>query len=156
MVGQRQQMSLLANTTADLWQRFLKRQKTRPFACSTERYSVQVFDPGYFQAFRPELTFEKWAAVEVTQPDELPTDLETFILPGGLYAVFSYRGPASNGASVFRYILTDWLPASPYALDNRPHFEVLGDKYRNEDPASEEEIWIPIKPKQTTQPDATP
>jgi len=24
----------------------------------------------------------------------------------------------------------------------------LGDKYKNNDPNSEEEIWIPIKPKQ--------
>jgi hypothetical protein len=28
-----------------------------------------------------------------------------------------------------------------------PHFEVLGDKYKNNDPSSEEEVWIPIKPK---------
>jgi len=32
-------------------------------------------------------------------------------------------------------------------LDNRPHFEVLGEKYKNGDPESEEEIWIPVKEK---------
>jgi len=32
-------------------------------------------------------------------------------------------------------------------LDDRPHFEVLGDKYKNADPDSEEEIWIPIRTK---------
>jgi predicted transcriptional regulator YdeE len=32
-------------------------------------------------------------------------------------------------------------------IDNRPHFEVLGDKYKNNDPSSEEEIWIPIRKK---------
>jgi hypothetical protein len=30
-------------------------------------------------------------------------------------------------------------------LDDRPHFEVLGSKYRNNDPESEEETWIPTK-----------
>lgn len=43
--------------------------------------------------------------------------------------------------------LKTWLPASDYNLDNRPHFEVLGEKYKNNDPTSEEEIWIPIKLK---------
>jgi AraC family transcriptional regulator len=38
-----------------------------------------------------------------------------------------------------------WLPDSEYRLDVRPHFEVLGEKYKNDDPESEEEIWIPIK-----------
>ena len=35
-----------------------------------------------------------------------------------------------------------------YILDNRPHFEVLGGKYKNNDSNSEEEIWIPVKQKQ--------
>lgn len=25
------------------------------------------------------------------------------------------------------------------------HFEILGEKYKNNDPLSEEDIWIPIK-----------
>jgi AraC family transcriptional regulator len=44
-------------------------------------------------------------------------------------------------------MLTEWLPNSAYALDDRPHFEALGEQYKNNDPNSEEEIWIPIKPK---------
>lgn len=58
---------------------------------------------------------------------------------------FLYQGPANAGATVFRYILQEWLPASAYMLDNRPHFEVLGEKYTNEGSASEEGIWIPIQ-----------
>ncbi len=54
-------------------------------------------------------------------------------------------GPASKGPETYRNIFETWLPASGYVLDNRPHFAVMGEKYRNEDPDSEEEIWIPIK-----------
>jgi AraC family transcriptional regulator len=36
---------------------------------------------------------------------------------------------------------------SAYDLDNRPHFEILGEKYKNESPDSEEELWIPVKLK---------
>jgi AraC family transcriptional regulator len=42
-----------------------------------------------------------------------------------------------------------------YFLDDRPHFEILGDKYKNGDPDSEEEIWIPIKQKNNTHPTQT-
>ncbi|WP_339791455.1 GyrI-like domain-containing protein [uncultured Imperialibacter sp.] len=48
---------------------------------------------------------------------------------------------------MFEYIFGTWLPASAYDLDDRPHFEVLGDNYKNNDPTSEEEIWIPIRPR---------
>ncbi|MEP1984886.1 MAG: GyrI-like domain-containing protein, partial [Maribacter dokdonensis] len=41
----------------------------------------------------------------------------------------------------------EWIPNSEYQLDGRPHFEVLGAKYKNNDPNSEEEVWIPIKAK---------
>jgi AraC family transcriptional regulator len=88
----------------------------------------------------------KWATVEVSHFDSVPIDMETFILPGGLYAVFHYKGSSSD-PSIFQYIFGTWLPSSAYTLDNRPHFEVLGGKYKNNDPTSEEEIWIPIRLK---------
>jgi AraC family transcriptional regulator len=74
--------------------------------------------------------------------------MEPFTLKGGLYAVFLYKGAASAGSATFQYILGTWIPGSEYDLDDRPHFEILGEKYKNEDPSSEEELWIPIRPKQ--------
>ncbi len=71
--------------------------------------------------------------------------METYILQGGLYAVFIHKGVAKTADVTFQYIFTDWLPGSYYLIDNRRHFEILGEKYKNGDPASEEEIWIPIK-----------
>ncbi len=73
--------------------------------------------------------------------------METFLFPGGLYAIFIYKGPASEGPETYRYIFEIWLPESGYNLDNRPHFAVMGEKYRNNDPRSEEELWIPVAPK---------
>jgi len=83
--------------------------------------------------------------VVVSDFDELPEGMEPFVLPGGLYAVFHYKG-LNTDHTIFQYIIETWLPDSMYRLDNRPHFEVLGDSYKNNDPASEEDIWIPIKP----------
>ena len=148
LVGQRQRMSLLANTTAELWRGFVQRCKAQPFPSSNEQYSVQRYGPAYFRVFHPGATFEKWAAVEVTPVCAVPDGLEELVLPGGLYAVFDYRGPATGGPTVFRYIMQEWLPASAYSLDERPHFEVLGERYRHDGVCSEEEIWVPVKLKQ--------
>ena len=72
--------------------------------------------------------------------------MKSVILKCGLYAVFDYKGLSSDN-SVFEYIFLEWLPKSAFEIADRPHFEVLGKKYRNNDQESEEEIWIPIIPK---------
>ena len=107
---------------------------------------MQLYKPNHFADFNPTSEIEKWATVEVSDFNKVPIGMETYVLPGGLYAVFDYKG-LSTDSSIFQYIFGTWLPDSDYALDDRPHFEVLGDKYKNNDPNSEEEIWIPIKAK---------
>jgi AraC family transcriptional regulator len=138
-------MSFHANKTGDLWRGFMPRRKEIQNNIGTELYSMQIYPPLFFENFNPDTAFEKWAVVEVTDFDAIPTEMESVTLPGGLYAVFLYKGAASDGAKTFQYILGAWLPNSGYRLDIRPHFEILGEKYKNEDPDSEEEIWIPIK-----------
>lgn len=109
--------------------------------------SMQVYHfPLNDKLFDPETRFDKWAAVEVSGFESIPDNMESFVLSAGLYAVFLYKGLSSDN-SIFYYIFTTWLPESHFLLDNRPHFEVLGEKYKNEGEDSEEEIWIPIRPK---------
>ena len=124
----------------------MPRRKEIPNSAGTDLFSIQVYDtPRFFSQFNPDKEFDKWAAMEVSVFDEVPVDMEPFTLAGGQYAVFLYHGAASAGAAMFQYIYATWLPASGYVLDERPHFEILGDRYKNEDPDSEEEIWIPIR-----------
>ncbi|NII26814.1 GyrI-like domain-containing protein [Pseudoflavitalea sp. X16] len=146
LVGNRLPMSLANNKTAELWKGFTPRRKEITNNLTTDLISMQVYPATYFASFIPTNEFEKWATVEVADFDKIPTGMEAFILPGGLYAVFDYKGSA-NDPGIFQYIFTTWLPNSNYTLDNRPHFEVLGEKYKGNDPTSEEEIWIPIKPR---------
>ena len=148
LLGIRTRTSLSLNKTRSLWQSFMPRRKEIRNAIGTELYSLQVYDSFYFSNFNPHTEFEKWACVEVKDYDTIPEGMEPFSLPGGLYAVFLYKGSSASGAETFRYIFETWLPSSEYELDNRPHFEVLGEKYRNDNPDSEEEIWIPVKPAQ--------
>ena len=112
-----------------------------------ELYSIEVYPPSFFDPFDPEAEFEKWAALEVSDFKVVPEGMETLISPHGLYASFIHRGPASDGPITYGYIFRTWLPASAYQLDTRPHFAVMGEKYKKDQPDSEEDIWIPIKPK---------
>jgi AraC family transcriptional regulator len=148
LVGKHMKMSLSNNKTAELWRSFMPRRKEIKNNLTTELFSMQVYDQSFdFENFNLDAPFEKWAAIEVPNFDAIPVGMETYTLPGGLYAVFIHKGAASTGPKTFQYIFGIWLPRSEYEIDNRPHFEILGDKYKNEDPASEEEVWIPIKPK---------
>ena len=146
LIGQRLSMSLLQNKTGQLWGQFAPRIKEISSRTSSNKISMQVYPTDYYKNFSPANEFEKWAAVEVSNFNEVPEGMETFILDGGLYAVFDYKGSSAD-PSIFQYIFSVWIPNSKYLVDDRPHFEVLGEKYKNNDPDSEEEIWIPIREK---------
>lgn len=145
LIGKRLSMSLADNKTFSLWQSFIPRRKEIINALNSDLISMQVYDRP-LEVSNMNQTFDKWAVVEVLSFDTIPNDMETFVLPKGLYAVFHYKG-LSTDTSIFQYIFGSWLPNSNYELDHRPHFEVMGDKYKNNDPNSEEDIWIPIKLK---------
>ncbi len=144
LVGKRMTMSFAQNTTPELWKNFMTQREQILNQVGDEMYSVQCYEPHFFDDFNPQKTFEKWATVEIADFDEIPPGMQALTLPSGLYVVFLYKGAANEGADAFRYIFQAWLPQSEYKLDSRPHFEVLGEKYKNNHPDSEEEIWIPI------------
>ncbi len=147
LIGQRLTMSFANNTTFKLWQSFMPRRKEIQNKLSANLISMQVYGPSFeFNNFDINKEFEKWAAVEVSNFNTVPNEMEPFTLTSGLYAVFFFKG-LSTDTKIFQYIFGVWLPQSNYVLDNRPHFEILGEKYKNNDPTSEEEIWIPIKLK---------
>jgi AraC family transcriptional regulator len=146
LVGKRLTMSLVDNKTGELWKTFMPRAKEISNNLTNDFISMTVYKPTHFADFKPTNEFEKWATVEVSYFDMIPKNMEPFILTGGLYSVFYYKG-LSNDLSIFQYIFGTWLPNSDYLLDDRPHFEILGEKYKNADPNSEEEIWIPIRQK---------
>ena len=148
LIGKRLKMSLVNNRTFELWRNFMPERQLIANPVNKDLFSMQVYDHSYdFKNFNPAAEFQKWAAVEVLDFTEIPEGMETYTIKGGLYAVFDYVGPASEGEKIFTYIFTSWLPASEYELDNREHFEILGEKYKNNEPDSEEEIWIPVKRK---------
>ncbi len=147
VVGKRQEMSVSQNKTKELWQSCLPDILHTKHRTSEDILSLQVYPEDYFTRFDPDKIFTKWACVSVSEIEDLPNDYDVLEIPDGLYAVFKHVGPASAAGKTFGYIYGQWLPQSRYTLDYRPHFEVLGKKYKNNEIDSEEDIWIPIKLK---------
>jgi len=149
-----QTMTFANDLSVMMWQNFMPRRHEITNRLGEELYSAQVY-PDNFD-FGPQTSFTKWATVPLRRDvallrlyskksNHIPEGMETLVIPEGLYAVFLYKGIPANAEPFFRYIFTEWLPSSGYTLDSRPHFEILGSKYKHNDPNSEEEVWIPIK-----------
>jgi AraC family transcriptional regulator len=145
LIGKRLKMSFSNDKTIELWQSFMPRRKWILNSLSNDLISLQIYNDDFFDNFNPHTEFEKWALSEVLDFDNVPENLEVFTLQGGLYAVFLHQNATSTPEKTFGYIYKTWIPNSEYNLDNRPHFEVLGYNYKNNDISSEEEIYIPIR-----------
>lgn len=147
LIGMRIIMSFSDNRTRELWTSFMPRKREITNSIGIELYSVEIYPPGFFTKFNPMAVFEKWAATGVTDFGSIPAGMEQLSLPEGLYAVFLHKGSAATGPETYKYIFNTWMPESAYIVDDRPHFAVMGEKYKNDDPDSEEEIWIPVRLK---------
>ena len=148
LLGQSLRMSLLENRTFELWSGFMPHRKQVTNQMGNDLYSMQVYDQNInFKDFNSSTTFTKWAAVEVSDFNIIPETLNSYVLQGGLYAVFIHKGPSSSFPKTAQYIFGQWLPASDYELDKREHFELISGNSKPNDPASEEEVWIPIRAK---------
>jgi AraC family transcriptional regulator len=145
LIGKHINMSFMENKTFQLWNSFMPERKEIKNAIDSNLYSLEVFPQGYFDNFDSNRTFQKWAAVEVKDLVTIPSEMEPLIIPTGIYAVFIHRGPATEGYKTYHAIFTEWLPNSEYTVDDRPHFALMDERYKKDDPDSEEEIWIPIK-----------
>jgi len=147
LVGKHLTMSFADYRIGELWRAFMPRRKEINNTVSNDLISLVIYSPTHFADFKPTNEFERWATVEVENFDSVPDELETYILPSGLFAVFQYTGLSTDSAAFYQYIYLNWLPNSEYILDDRPHVEILGEKYKNNDPLSKEDVWIPVKLK---------
>ncbi|TBW29298.1 GyrI-like domain-containing protein [Gramella sp. KN1008] len=149
LVGIKVSTTLADDKTSLLWKRFMQSRDAIKNNKNEDLYSVQIYGEKFMkEEFDSQSVFEKWAAMETEDHSFIPKGLQKLELPAGLYAVFIHHGTANEFAETAKFIFEDWLPSSQYVLDNRPHFEVLGEEYKGPDnPDSMERIWIPVKEK---------
>ncbi len=149
IVGLKINMSLSEDRTASLWKKFVPLRKSVSNPMDGGSYSVQVYDTLLGdEPFLPTTIFEKWAGIRVKEVKELPEDFEVLIIPAGDWAVFQYQGLARDFGKFMNSIVSEWLPSSPYDLEDRPHFEYMPEDYLGpNNPLSVEQVWIPVKGK---------
>lgn len=149
LVGIRIRTTLAENRARELWQSFRPRISEISGVINGRFYSVQSYDADLsFDRFTPDTAFDKWAAVEVSDPDGVPDGMQSLVV-SGKYAVFVHKGtPADYFRTTSPHIFGTWLPNSEFELDRRPHFEIMGEGYDPRDPGAEEEVWIPVRSKQ--------
>lgn len=122
-----------------LWKRFMPNKKQIKNLLNNELIAMQLYS--HFNAM--EKPFEIWACAEVLDFNNIPDGMTSFTIPEGNYAVFKHKG--MNASATYQKIMTDWLPTSGYEIDTRPHFQVMGSKYKNGSTDSEEDFYLPIK-----------
>ena len=145
LVGKSMKMSLENNKTFELWRSFMSDRKKIKNVVSSDLYSIQIYDKSLnFNEFNPKTEFTKCAMIETSDFKDIPENMETRILEGGLYAVFIHKGLAKDFPKTSQYIFREWLPNSEYNLDKREHFELIGENSHLANENSEEEVWIPI------------
>lgn len=136
-------MSLANNQTAEIWKSLMQAVVQNGLIIPAEKISMAVYPSGYFNSFQPQMGFNKWAGYVIPSIDECPSFLESIKVHEGLYAKFHYTGKGTD-THIFEYIFREWLPASGYSVDDRPHFEVLGANYNAHAIDAEEDIFIPV------------
>ena len=123
-----------------LWKRFMPRTKAIKSVVNKEFIAMQIYSD--FNSL--EKPFDIWACVEVLDFKDSMLGMNSFTISGGDYAVFLHKG--MDASSTYQQIMTEWLPNSGYKIDDRPHFQVMGEKYKNGSPDSEEDFYLPIRP----------
>lgn len=126
-----------------LWKRFMPQKKDLKNVINEELIAMQV----YSNFNRPEDLFDILACTEVSNFENIPDSMESFVIPDGEYAVFLHKG--IDASKTYQRIMTEWLPTSGYEIDDRPHFQIMGEKYINGSPDSEEDFYVPVKSKLT-------
>jgi AraC family transcriptional regulator len=147
LAGKVIQTSLAENRTKALWQSLMRDKAYFPPKEFQHLYSVEIYPNTYFKTFDPTQTFQKWACVEWPDEHPLPHGFSAITIPEGLYAVCHYKGHHLKAFQTFQYLFNEWLPASDYVVDQRPHFEHMGKGYRGDSDDSEEFFYIPLAPK---------
>lgn len=124
--------------TSILWRSFRAKLKELHFPEGEELFSVQLHEKN-----NPGRILQRWAAA----PAELLSgEMDSLEMPGGLYAVFLYRGGMAGFESFLISAFEKTIPSFDLLIDHRPHFQLLGKGFNPFSEESEEEVWIPVKP----------
>jgi AraC family transcriptional regulator len=86
--------------------------------------------------------FHYTACTAVDSFEDVPEGMETKVIPGGKYAVYTYRGAIKDLGDFYNAIFTKYLAASGLEMDYRPQLELYDGRFMDN---GEFDIYIPVK-----------
>lgn len=66
-------------------------------------------------------------------------------VPPSKYAVFTHKGLLTNLMETYQYIFGVWAKKTDYKINELLNFEWYDDRFKDNDPSSEFDIYIPIE-----------
>ena len=89
--------------------------------------------------------FEYVAGMMVDSTDDINPEFVAREVPPSKYAVFTHKGLLFNLGETYNYIFTEWVKNCGYEINTMLNFEWYDDRFKDNDPASEFDIYVPIK-----------
>ncbi|SDE57919.1 transcriptional regulator, AraC family [Fontibacillus panacisegetis] len=147
VAGIRGETSILHNILPDLWNRLFEIRNQIPTSyearrfgiCETDRTKTNISKDG-------NVTFSETVGIEVDNFQCLPRNVNTKIIPGGRYAVFTHKGTVATLIKTYDYLWGSWVLFTKETLDEREDFEIYDKRFLGADNVdSQIDIYIPIK-----------
>jgi AraC family transcriptional regulator len=129
------------------WHRFFPLAERIPHRVNPAvMYGVEMYGPESMQEHK--WTYFPSTAVSQLDVSEIPDHLFAAVLPAARYAVFTAKGGLTALPATFRYAYDTWLPASEYEGTGMLDFELYDERFRESEPDSELDVYIPIRLRQ--------
>jgi predicted transcriptional regulator YdeE len=129
----------------ELWGRFVPRMGEVPHQTGSDE-AYGLMDNFELDKDGNTLGFDYLAALPVTEVDELPESMESWVVPEGFYAALTVRfGELMDG---FDYLAHTWLPESGYEYNfDLPEIEYYPPGFNPDDERATVEILMPVREK---------
>jgi catechol 2,3-dioxygenase-like lactoylglutathione lyase family enzyme len=102
--------------------------------------------PDHFSGFE---NYEFIAGYQVSSVDHVPEGMTVRTFPARQYAVVTHKGTINSLADSYGYFHSKWLPASGYEYASHYDIQIYSSRFLGaDDPDSELDVYIPIRPSQ--------
>lgn len=147
VVGIRGETSIQHNILPDLWTRLLAISNQIPADPRARRFGICETDRKKTKKSRNgDVIFSEMVGIEVDNFQHLPESVDTKIIPGGRYAVFTHTGTIATLIKTYDYLWGSWILFTKEILDEREDFEIYDKRFLGADNINSQiDIYIPIK-----------
>lgn len=117
---------------------------------SQHKSNSQFYGTMYWDANTPEtedMTIHYMVGIPEKVMKKLDVPFEKHVIKGGQYAVFIHQGPVFSIQGTYEYIYGTWFRSSGYKDRYGDVFEYYDKRFKDNDPSSIVEIWVPVEKK---------